>query len=82
MSELKDAPQVEPTRVGVSVGYKMNLGNFENADVHISVSTSARPGETAGDQVDRVFSLVEAKLVEKFNEMKAELTEAGLGEAR
>lgn len=84
MSELKeapkDAPQVEPTRVSVSVGYKMNMGNYESANVNISVSTSAHPGEKAGDQVDRVFGLVEAKLVEKFEEMKSELSGAGLGQ--
>jgi hypothetical protein len=83
MSELKDpTPAGEPTRVNVGVGYKMNMGNYESANVNISVSASAKPGESASECVDRVFSLVEAKLVQKFDEMQAELSEAGLGADR
>lgn len=78
MNELN---KVEPPRVSVRLGYKMNLGNFENATVEIELEASALQGEKAGDLVDRVYSLTEQKVIEKFNEMKTELQEAGLGEA-
>ena len=71
--------KIDPPRVSVSVGYKMNMGNYESANVNISVSASAMPNEKAGAAVDRVFGLVEQKLVDKFNEMQAELSNAGLG---
>lgn len=79
MSDLRDPNAVEPTRVSVNVGYKMNLGNYENASVNVGVSASAMPGEKASDAVDRVFTLVENKLMEKLEEMKSDAEEAGLG---
>jgi len=71
--------KIDPPRVTVSVGYKMNMGNYESANVNISVSATATPGEKAGAAVDRVSGLVEQKLVEKFTDMQAELSQAGLG---
>lgn len=80
MAELKDAVTVEPPRVSVSLGFKMNMGNYESANVNVSVSATAHPNEKAGEAVDRVFELVERKLVEKFDELKSDLSGAGLGE--
>jgi hypothetical protein len=80
MSDLKDTTQVEPTRVSVNVGYKMNLGNYENASVNVGISASALPGEKASDAVDRVFALAEGKLMDKLDEMKKDAEEAGLGQ--
>lgn len=80
MSELKDPEiKVDPPRVTVSLGYKANLGNYENTNLSISVSASAVPGEKAGEAVDRVYALVEQKLLDRFNDLKKEMEEAGLG---
>lgn len=78
MNELN---KVEPPRVSVRLGYKMNLGNYESGTVEIELEASATQGEKASELVDRVFSLTEQKVIEKFNEMKAELQGAGAGDA-
>lgn len=78
MNELN---KVEPPRVSVRVGYKMNLGNYESGTVEIELEASANPGEKASDLIDRVYGLAELKLIDKFNEMKAELQGAGAGDA-
>ena len=77
---MEELNKVEPPRVSIRLGYKMNLGNFENATVEIELEASAAQGEKAADLIDRVYDLTELKLIDKFNAMKAELQGAGLGE--
>jgi len=80
MSELKDpVERVDPPRINVNLSYKMNLGNYESASVGIGITASAMNGEKTSDAVDRVYALTEAKLMEKFAEMKKESEEMGLG---
>lgn len=64
---MHEVTQTDPTRVSVSLGYKMNIGNYESLDFHFSVSDSARPGETAGQAFERVYAFVEQKLLDKVN---------------
>jgi len=78
---MEELNKVEPPRVSVRIGYKMNLGNFENTTVEMELEASAMPGEKAADLIDRVYALTENKLVDKFEQTKKELAEAGLGEA-
>lgn len=72
MAEL-NAPKATEVRVGVTL--TKNLGNFESFKMEVSVETEARPGEKAGEAIDRVYSLVTAKLEEKMQEALAELKE-------
>lgn len=59
--------------VTVGLQYTRNLGNFENARVHIEVTSSIRDNEDYDGAVDRVYNFVETKLQEKVNAIEAEL---------
>lgn len=63
------------TKVSVTLGYTLNLGNFQSLRVDIGVVDSVREGETTNDAANRVYDFVEAKVVEKVQEAKSELTE-------
>lgn len=67
---MYESNATEPTRVSVSLGYKVNMGNYESLDLHFSVSDSARAGETVGQAYDRVYAFVEKKLGEKVAEAR------------
>ena len=67
--------QNEDTRVGVTLGYTVNLGNFQSLRVDLTVNDSKREGENTNDAFERVYKFVEDKLTEKVAEAKAELEE-------
>ena len=61
------------TKVSVTLGYTLNLGNFQSLRLDLGVVDSRREGETTNEAMDRVYAFVEAKLTDKINEAKAEL---------
>jgi hypothetical protein len=63
------------TKVTVSLGYTLNLGNFQSFRVDLGVEDSERDGESINDAFNRVYDFVEQKLVEKVKEAKTEMTE-------
>jgi hypothetical protein len=63
----------EETKVNVTLGYTLNLGNFQSLRIDIGIVDSRRDGETVNDAFERVYSFVEQKLTEKVNESKSEL---------
>ena len=63
----------ENTKVNITLGYTLNLGNFQSLRIDLGVVDSRREGETIQDAFDRIYGFVEAKLVEKVNEAKAEV---------
>ena len=63
----------EETKVNVTLGYTLNLGNFQSLRIDLGVVDSRRDGETINDAFERVYSFVEGKLVEKINESKDEI---------
>ena len=63
------------TKVSVTLGYTLNLGNFQSLRVDLGVVDSVRDGETTNDAMNRVYDFVEAKVVEKVQEAKAEIVE-------
>ena len=65
---------MEKTRVHWSLGYTMNVGNFQNIRIDTSVDDYVREGETTKEASDRVYSFVEEQLIEKLNEAKEELS--------
>lgn len=67
--------QNEETRVGVTLGYTLNLGNFQSLRIDLNVIDSKREGENTNDAFDRVYKFVEDKLTEKINEAKSEIAE-------
>ncbi len=63
----------ENTKINVSLGYTLNLGNFQSLRIDLGIEDSKRDGESAGDAFERVYSFVEAKLADKVKEASAEL---------
>lgn len=59
---------MEETKVTVSLGYTLNLGNFQSLRIDIGIQDSKRNGETTNDAFERVYKYVEAKLAEKVAE--------------
>lgn len=63
----------ETTKVTVSLGYTLNLGNFQSLRIDLGVEDSKRDGENTSDAFERVYSFVESKLSEKVKEASSEL---------
>ena len=63
------------TKVSVTLGYTLNLGNFQSLRVDLGVVDSVREGENTNEAMDRVYGFVEAKVVEKVQEAKTALAE-------
>ena len=65
----------EDTKVSVTLGYTLNLGNFQSLRLDLGVVDSRRNGESPDQAFERVYKFVEDKLTEKINEAKAEINE-------
>jgi hypothetical protein len=65
----------EETKVSVTLGYTLNLGNFQSLRLDLGIIDSKRDGENTNDAFERVYKFVEDKLTEKINEAKAEINE-------
>jgi hypothetical protein len=65
----------EETKVNVTLGYTLNLGNFQSLRIDLGVVDSRRDGENITEAFERVYTFVESKLVEKINEAKSEIKE-------
>ena len=61
------------TKVTVSLGYTLNLGNFQSLRIDLGIEDNKRDGENTAEAFERVYSFVEARLGEKVNEASAEL---------
>jgi hypothetical protein len=61
------------TSVRVELQFVRNLGNYESIRVSIGVEDFVRQGENTNDATDRVYKFVEDKVIEKANEIEAEL---------
>lgn len=65
----------DSTKVSVTLGYTLNLGNFQSLRLDLGIVDSKREGENTNDAFDRVYKFVEDKLTEKINEAKSEISE-------
>jgi hypothetical protein len=63
----------EETKVTVTLGYTLNLGNFQSLRLDLGIVDAKRDGETINDAFERVYSFVENKLAEKVKEAAAEI---------
>jgi len=61
------------TSVKVDLQFVRNLGNYESIRISIGVEDSVRQNETVDQATERVYAFVEGKLIEKANEIEAEL---------
>jgi hypothetical protein len=67
--------QNDSTKVNVTLGYTLNLGNFQSLRLDLGVIDSKRDGETTDQAFDRVYKFVEDKLTEKIKEAQEEASE-------
>ena len=63
------------TKVSVNLGYTLNLGNFQSLRVDLGVIDHTREGETTNEAMDRVYTFVETKVIEKVQEARSSLVE-------
>lgn len=67
---------MEDTKVSVTLGYTLNLGNFQSLRLDLGVVDAKRDGENTDQAFERVYKFVEDKLAEKISEAKVELEES------
>jgi hypothetical protein len=67
---------MEETKVNVTLGYTLNLGNFQSLRLDLGVIDNKRDGENIDQAFERVYKFVEDKLTEKIQEAQAEAAEA------
>jgi len=72
---MREEMQNEQTKINVTLGYTLNLGNFQSLRIDLGIEDSRRDGETIDEAFNRVYSFVESKLAEKVNESKDEIPE-------
>jgi hypothetical protein len=63
----------EETKVSITLGYTLNLGNFQSLRLDLGIVDNKRDGESTNDAFERVYSFVETKLAEKIAEAKSEI---------
>lgn len=63
----------ENTKVSVTLGYTLNLGNFQSLRIDLAITDNKRDGENTNDAFERVYKFVEDKLAEKVKEASAEI---------
>jgi hypothetical protein len=73
--EMGGVMENESTKVNVTLGYTLNLGNFQSLRLDLGIVDSRRDGETVNDAFERVYKFVEDKLTEKIQEAKSEISE-------
>ena len=65
----------DSTKVNVTLGYTLNLGNFQSLRLDLGVVDNARNGETVDQAFERVYKFVEDKLTAKIKEAQEEASE-------
>jgi hypothetical protein len=65
----------DSTKVSVTLGYTLNLGNFQSLRLDLGVVDSKRDGENTDQAFERVYKFVEDKLTDKIREAQEEASE-------
>ena len=63
----------EAPRVKWTLGYTMNLGNFQSMRIDCEIQDSKRDDESMLEASSRVYKATESELVKKIREAKKEL---------
>lgn len=66
--------ELNPTRVRVGLKFVRNLGNYENIHVDVGVEDNVRQGENVSQAMDRVYTFVEEQLIQRVQEIEADLS--------
>lgn len=62
------------TKVTVSLGYTLNVGNFQSLRIDLGIEDTRREGENINEAFERVYEFVESKLTEKVKEASSEIS--------
>jgi hypothetical protein len=65
----------DSTKVSVTLGYTLNLGNFQSLRLDLGVIDNKKDGENTDQAFERVYNFVEGKLTEKIKEAQSEASE-------
>jgi hypothetical protein len=74
-NEMGETMENDSTKVNVTLGYTLNLGNFQSLRLDLGVVDNARNGETVDQAFERVYKFVEDKLTAKIKEAQEEASE-------
>lgn len=73
MEEKKKlSPPPSPTKVDINLGFK-STRDFNSVSVNIGITDFVRAEETLDQAVNRVYSYVESKVIEKLDQTKKEI---------
>ena len=53
------------TKVSVTLGYTLNLGNFQSLRIDLGITDFVRSGENTDQALDRVYEFVENKVIQR-----------------
>ena len=67
------------TKVSATLGYTLNLGNFQSLRVDLGVVDFVRNEETVTDAMNRVYTFVEDQVIQKVKDAKESLLEESRG---
>jgi hypothetical protein len=73
--EMGGVMENDSTKVSVTLGYTLNLGNFQSLRLDLGVVDSKRDGENTDQAFERVYKFVEDKLTSKIKEAQEEAQE-------
>ena len=65
----------ENTKINVTLGYTLNLGNFQSLRLDLGIVDSKREGENVDEAFERIYKFVEDKLTDKIREAQEEAAE-------
>jgi len=63
----------EQSKVSVTLGYTLNLGNFQSLRVDLGFTDNVKNDETPDQAIERVYKFIESKVEEKVGEAQKEL---------
>jgi len=63
-------PLEQRDRVSYSEGAKINVGNYESRDVHMSYTTDIKEGETTGEAMERAKEFIEEAINKEIDNIK------------
>lgn len=76
VNRFNEGYKMEDTKVSVTLGYTLNLGNFQSLRLDLGIIDSKRDGENTDQAFERVYKFVEDKLTEKIKEAQSEAADA------
>lgn len=63
----------DKTTVSVTLGYTLNLGNFQSLRLDLGCTDFVREDEDKDAAMERVYEFIESKVVAKIEEAKKEI---------